>query len=341
MALPEQVRRAAERATELQQLAAGESENPGGVTPTPEPPPAPAEATPPDVPASPPAAQPAAPEGHETPPAPAPAATTTAPTEPSWEHKYRTLQGMFNAESGRWQTEKREFESRLARLETPPAVAKPAPQAKAKRVTDQDVEAYGTELLDVIGRTAADIAEAEVARRLDELQPELAKTRDQVTTVAGQVYQNAQDKFYGELAKAVPDWETVNRDEGWLSWLMQLDPLSGLTRQAYLDNASQSMDHARTAALFEAYKNTLAPASAPAAPAAAAPAKPALSPSPRPVGTASAPLMREPQVGVKRTELAAHYRHASSDPAYRRSPEYKAMETRIANAMAEGAILEA
>lgn len=330
MGLPEQVRRQAERANELLNQANEPPANPDAPAPT-EP-----------VVTEPQVELPTEPQAAQQPPAqPAepPAATEPAPAE-NWEHKYRTLQGVFNAESGRWQAEKKVFETRLQALENQaPKAPSPEPVAptKAKRITDQDLETYGSELLDVIERKAADIADELVAQRMAELKPELDKTRDQVTSVAGQVYQNAQQRFYGELAKEVPDWEAVNADSRFLSWLGEIDPLSGVPRQAYLDNASQNLDHTRVATLFNTFKDK-AGLNKPTAPA---PAKPTLSPSPRTVGTASAPTPREPQTGVRRTEIAAHYRRASTDATYRTSADHQAMEQRIAQAMATDTIIEA
>jgi hypothetical protein len=57
-----------------------------------------------------------------------------------------------------------------------------------------------------------------------------------------------------ELAKQVPDYEAVNVDPDFLSWLGEVDPLSGAPRQAYLNQAFESFDAARTATLFNTWK---------------------------------------------------------------------------------------
>lgn len=263
----------------------------------------------------------------------------TAPKPENWEHKYRTLQGLFNAESRAWQTERKSFESRIQALEHVPKqpTAEPA-QTKSTRVTSQDVDTYGPELLDVIGRKAAEMADQIVALRLAEIQPAIDETRERVSSVAGQVYKSAQDRFYGELATAVPDWQSVNADSRWLEWLGEVDPLSGVARQVYLDNASQQLDHERAARLFQTFKEQAGMNKPPAAPA---PARPSLSPSPRSVGSATAPTPREPDTSVSRSDVAAHFRRASTDQSYRTGKDYEAMEQRIATAMATGNIVEA
>lgn len=288
---------------------------------------------------------PAQPESTaQEPPAPEPAQPKEKPED--YEHKYRTLQGVFEAERRARQAEKEQFEARIKALEQaqakPPTQPEPQP-TKQKLVTDKDIETYGPELVDLIGRKATEMADEIVAKRMAELKPELDKTKEQVASVAGRYYQNEQERFYGELAKAVPDWQQVNTDERWLSWLGETDPVFGVPRQVALDNASSKLDYTRVAKLFDAFKKeaglTATPEPEPAP--APAPAKPALSPTPRTVGNATAPTPREPDTSVSRSQIAAHYRRAASDVNYRTSKEHEAMEGRIATAMATGKIVEA
>lgn len=277
----------------------------------------------------------------DAPPAPKdpPAAADSDPQE-SWEQRYRTAQGLLKAESQRWATERRELKDEIEELKTvvgkAPATAPATAKAPVATITDADLETYGPELLDVIGRKAQEMAAQIVDARMAELKPELEQTKKQVTDIAAQSYKSSEEKFYGELEREVPDWKAINTDQNWLAWLGEVDQLSGVPRQRYLDNAAQQLDHAHVARLFKAYKDaagiTPPPADSPAA--TPAPKKPSLSPSPRAVGNASAPTHREPQVGVSRSEIDAHYRRSTHEPQYRRSEEHKAMEQRIATAMA-------
>lgn len=322
MSVPLQVQRATERANELMNqanTAEAVADQPAApVEPTPE-----AHVEPAPAPA----------------PEPAPAEPAAEPVQAApdanWEHKYRTLQGVFNAEKRATDARIQALEAQLAARPTPaPAPAPAAPVVTG--ITDKDRETYGDDLLDVISRQAAQMAEGIVAAKMAELQPQLTETSNQVKNVAQQVYQSKEAEFYGELAKAVPDWEAVNADQRWLDWLGTVDELSNLPRQAYLDNASQSLDHARAAKLFSAFKATIAPAK----PAVVPPA-PALSPSPRPVGAANAPKHVEPDTSVKRSDIAAHYRRVSTNAEYRASDERKAFEARLNQAMASNQIVEA
>ena len=286
-----------------------------------------------------------------TPAEPAPASPAEPPAkrdDPNlWKHKYDTLQGIFNAQGREWQQERKaliaEVQALKQEVQARQAAPEPtAPVAVKGKVTDQDLETYGPELIDLIGRKAAEQADQIVAARMQELQPLLNQTQQRVDNVATQVYRNNEERYWGELEKAVPEFRDIDQDQRWLDWLAETDPLSGVQRQSYLNDAHGKLDHVRVAALFNAFKGTVAPAK-PAESAAPTRAKAAPSPSPRTVGNASAPTPRDPEDGksVSRTEIAAHYRRSATDAAYRTGPDGKAMEERIAAAMAANRIREA
>lgn len=322
MNVPEQVRRQAERADELLNQVNSTSG---------EPEPVPLSSAPEVV------TEPT----HEPTPAPTPEPTpqpTPAPQQ-DWEHKYRTLQGVFNAQRSAWDAEKNAFEARIAALEQAARQAQVAqPAAPTVNLTDADVETFGPELVEAIHRQASAIAERIVEQRIAEVKPALQQATEQVQSVARQVSQTADERFFGELAKLVPDWQEVNADSRWLDWLDQADPLSGLPRQAMLNDARAKLDYQRTARMFQVFK-TEAGIAAPV-PVAAAPVPPAPPVSPRPAGSSTAAAPREPVMTVARSEITQHYNRAVSDRAYRDSDVYKQTEARIQRALAAGQVIE-
>lgn len=317
--VPEQVRRAAERATEIQAQAYGA---PGEPTTQVEP-----VAPDPQVPPVEPVPAPVA-EAPQAPVVPVP------PVESDWEQKYRTLQGVLRAETTKLRATIADHEATIASLQAQPVA--PAVKPPAPGRDPRDEETYGTEMLDLIERRAAALVQAE----MEKFQPQLEQTRTQVESISRQVYETDAEKFYGELERAVPDYASINVDQRFLDWLGEIDPLSGMPRQAYLTNAGQHLDHVRAANLFNAFKATLAPPAAPA-PVQAASAPTPLSPSPRPVGAASAPRMEAPAVGeVRRSEIGAHYKRVSTDATYRGSAAQTAFEDRMQAALAAGKVVE-
>lgn len=197
------------------------------------------------------------------------------PDDGGWEQRYKTLQGMFQAETTRRDARARELEanlqqalSRISELEQ--ATRKPAQSEPAQPlVTDKDVEAFGGDLIDLVKRQAQEVIQAaarDMEGRIAAKDVEIARLREQLGGVAEQTKVVTQHTFLADLAKLVPDWETVNIDQGFLDWLAQTDPLTGLQRQSYLEDAYGKLDVKRTAEIFNAYKGTKGTAPRPASP---------------------------------------------------------------------------
>lgn len=181
-------------------------------------------------------------------------------TEKTLEQKYRTLQGMYNAEVPRLHAEKRELTNRVQQLEQLIASmnAQPAkPQVPAQKlITDQDIEDYGDsiEVMRKVFREEMTSKDAEISE-LRQL------VRQMQGTVVPQVHQLSQNyavsneqRFWADLQTTVPDWQDINADKGFQAWLLEVDPLTGIPRQTYLDDAQRSMDARRVANFFTAWK---------------------------------------------------------------------------------------
>lgn len=335
---PPQVQARAQRADQLIQELNGTAEVPEQ---TPATPPAPPEAAPPA-----PDQTPAAPPEHPTEQPPAPAAPE--PKEPlppeeqlaRAENRYRSLQGVLNATNARLNAKIDSLTEENTRLrgEIEQARKAPAPAPTPAPVTpDVDEETYGPELSAYIDRRAAKLADQRIEEHLKKLQPDLEQTRSSVEHVAKRVYQNDTERFLGELGKLVPDFQDVNNRADWLDWLQELDPMARVPRQSFLDEAQRNLDHAHAAQLFNAFK-TQAGLNAPAPQRVTPQHQP--SPSPRTVGTASAPVPREPSAAkVTRDEIKNHYQQVGSRPGYRGSKEYSDFEARMKEAMAAGNVV--
>lgn len=215
------------------------------------------------------------PVAPQVPPAPAPVSPT--PSEPSsddltWEQRYRTVQGKYSAEVPRLSADLRSTQEKLAAVTAEIAQLKgkqaEAPKPKTPLVTDKDVEAFGSDLIDVIDRKAREVAESMVDTRMGELEGENRKLKEQLSGVTERQVLNDRQAYFTELARQVPDFEALNVDQGFMDWLADVDPLSGSPRQEYLNKAWTAFDAGRTAVLFNAYKQLKVSASnVPTAPA--------------------------------------------------------------------------
>ena len=187
-----------------------------------------------------------------------------AVSEETWEQKYHTLKGKFDAEVPRLYAQVREMNSQIGQLTTDLAVAKaqpaqPVPASTTSLITEQDKEAFGSDLIDLIERAT----EAKMAgsRSLEaQLTAEIAELKGKLGNVTERQGASDKDRYESALTTAVPDWQALNVDQGFLNWLAEVDPVYGLPRQYALTNAYEALDANRTATIFNQYKKSLAPA---------------------------------------------------------------------------------
>lgn len=178
-----------------------------------------------------------------------------------WEAKYRTLQGMYNAELPRAKRERDELQARLdAALnevrQLREAVA--GQEEDTQYITDEDSEVFGEDMVDLTQRAAKQEA-AKYSREAAQLRNDVERLKEQLGQVSKTTYQNTQQQYLNRLSELVPDWEQQNTDKGFLRWLDEPDPLVGGTRKQALDEAYNSLNARRTAEIFMAYRNAGSP----------------------------------------------------------------------------------
>ena len=244
MALPRQVE-AQLRELEALEKQLAEGQNPAPADPDPQP------AEPPQDP-------------QPQPTEPKPVEPTPTPTEPvvaeeKWEQKYKTLKGMYDAEVPRLHADLRDLKAQVDSLrkasETKPVEpAKPA--ATTKLVTDADVEAFGSDLIEVQRKVAREVA-AEFRGELDAMRAENDKLREQLTSTGTQV---SEASFEQRLYRMVPDFEAVNANPKWIAWLNEVDPLLRAPRSSVAQQAFNRGDAEGVAHYVAMFKQTVAPA---------------------------------------------------------------------------------
>ena len=181
--------------------------------------------------------------------------------EDTFEQRYRTLQGMYNADTGRLRSENQQLSARLSQLESLIAsmpTAAPEPTVAEKLITDKDVEEYG-DSIEVMRRVSREEAAAQ-QRKIAELENLVRQMQTNVLPRVEQVAQkqaySAEQLFWTELSTLVPDWRDVNGNTEFHNWLLEVDPLSGTTRQSHLEAAQQAMDARRVANFFSTWKGS-------------------------------------------------------------------------------------
>ncbi len=257
MALPKAIQRQVEEADRLVDTLAGTKPDGEGIPPETDPPDTTNQVV--DPPQDPPPAPPQ-PVSQE------PSVPPTPPQDDSWLTKYHALKGKYDAEVPRLHAELREMKAQMQQL----VADKAAVEAKATKpqesqktlITEQDREAFGPDLIDLIERAAESKLSAYGQREV-ELVNEIKTLKQELASVSERQGISDKDRFLMGLGQRVADWETLNVDPGFLEWLQQVDPVYGAPRQAALTAAYEVLDVDRVARIFNTYKQTVTPPAQP------------------------------------------------------------------------------
>lgn len=204
-------------------------------------------------------------------PAPEPAPEAVPQSEPAsepkqevpeetWERRFKTLAGKYEAETPRLHQQIRDLQTQLEsqaqaliELQSRP---EPTPEPAKPLVTSDDEESFGADLVNLMRRVASEATNSVADRlaRLEAAAAQLNTLQQKVTEVSTSQAQTAEERFYAKITDAVPDWQEVDKDERWLAWLAEYDPIVGGPRQGALNAAGEALDAGRVIALFNQWK---------------------------------------------------------------------------------------
>lgn len=247
MALPKQVEAQLKELEKIEQQLAQTKTQPPAEPAEPPADPAPAEPTEP-TPVEPTEPAPAEPKAVEP--------TEPQVSEETWQQKYRTLKGMYDAEVPRLHAQVKELTSRMDQLQREAQAPKTEtkPKTAEKLVTDADVEAFGSDLIEVQRKVAREVAQ-EFAQDIENLRAENAKLREQLTETGTQV---SASSFEAKLNRMVPDFEQVNANPRWIDWLNEVDPMLRAPRKAVAQEAFNRGDADAVAYYIGMFKQSIA-----------------------------------------------------------------------------------
>lgn len=153
-----------------------------------------------------------------------------------WKNRFEVLEGKYRAEVPRYAEEVRQMRQQIqdlqSRLEAQPQ------QLLQEAAPSNLVEKYGEEFVEDI-RKLIPQQDDRLVREVEEVK----RTAQQITY----------EKFLSKLTEMVPGWERQNTDQGFLSWLGEVDQFAGRTRGDLLNEAHDRLDVSRVAAIFSAY----------------------------------------------------------------------------------------
>ena len=192
-------------------------------------------------------------------------------SEQTWEHKYRVLQGKYNADTKKLNEQLQEaqkrsqdpsLQHRLQSLETENSQLKQqleqqqqASQSSGELKLNQTlVDEYGEDFARAIAEQSSagssDLIN-QLTQKISTLESKLNQTEQATNETAGNMRMR---ELNAELSKHNIDFEQVNTDPMFHDWLSAIDDASGEQRNTLMNNAFQRGDINRTAYFFKAFK---------------------------------------------------------------------------------------
>lgn len=268
--LPRQVRERMERIRQAESQATEGADPPPQIDTPPPPPPADPAAgpTPPAAPATP--AAPSQPEFQtELRPFNDPALATDprAANPEYWRNRLSVVQGKLrealttaHARESELQVRIEALEAEVATLKQNSGTAAPAPVDLTTIFTADQIEALGDEQASALATAAITAARQQVEATLSQ---RTAAETTQRERDAERQHKAKWKEFLVGLEEVVPNWAQIDARTDWREWLAQIDPATGVARQAALTAANRAYDVQATAAIFAAFTRALAPRPAP------------------------------------------------------------------------------
>ena len=262
----------------------------------------------------------------------------TKSDEATWEQRYKSLQGLFNARVNELQVSNKQLAQQVQQLteklnQVTDTLAK-KPELAAAAVDPKDVEEFGQDLVGMVQRQVA-AAVSGLLAKFDSIaqgfEKRLADVEKQLGGATQTAAMTAEQLFFVNLSKAVPDWEQINADERFLAWLGEADPVYGLPRQAALDAAHQVFDVSRVASIFNAFKSQFA---------AAKPEQTRTNVDKQvsPSKVATQPTVTADKPIITQAQIQAFYKDVATGKYRGRDAEAAKMERIINEAIAEGRV---
>ena len=194
-----------------------------------------------------------------------PADTSLTEVEDDFKQKYSTLRGKYDAEVPRLHQQVRDLGGELAQIRKDLEAKKvepKAPKEKVSLVTDADRAEFGEELLDVQRRVAKEVSQ-EYEDRLEKQDAIINSLQDKLADTGNQVGEMG---FSQRLTNLVPDFAQIDKDERWVAWLNEHDPMLRGPRRVQAQQAFDAGDAEAIAHYVGMWKETFASPSEPATP---------------------------------------------------------------------------
>ena len=249
MAIPRQVTKKIEEIEKLEQQLAGEAEQAMEVE---------QEAAPSEEPVVQPVVEEAEQQGVEAESVSEPVQETkpkNTDEDPAvWKQKYKTLQGMYDKEVPHLHSEVKTLTKELEALkESLTKKAEEVPKQEQKLVTDEDVQNFGEDLIEVQRKVAREVA-SEFESRIEAMQAENQELRNLVGDTDNRI---SETTFETRLHRLDPDFHNLDSDPNWIAWLDEVDPVLRAPRRTIALQAYQSGDAEGVAYYVDMFRSSM------------------------------------------------------------------------------------
>ena len=197
------------------------------------------------------------PDSPQTPaPAPAEPSPASTPPPPVEDENSQTWKARAIGYQGRWEATKKalaETQEQMVQLgnellqtqqhmRARPVQPPQPPAPPPSYLTEQDVQNYGGELLDVTQRAALQV-----------VAPHLQRLEDENAVLRAQLAKGDRRTLDQMVEAAVPNYREIDQDPRWHRWLLGIDFYTGRVRQELLNDAITAASAPRVISFFRGF----------------------------------------------------------------------------------------
>ena len=187
-----------------------------------------------------------------------------------WKHLAKTREGIIKRERERHQNDLADRDLQIDGLKEQVRqleAAKPLPPVDVSTYFSQEeIDRMGEDQARIMANRLAN-TEASVTKKAREI---AEQTVEPLKKKAKEKEENdsksAFDRMLVKLGELVPEWEEINKSEGWQLWLQDVDSKTGVERQELIEIHQRKLSAEGLAKMLNEYMASLKPASVPPAP---------------------------------------------------------------------------
>lgn len=168
------------------------------------------------------------------------------------QHKYDTLQGMYNSDISKLQSQVAFLQGMLADQPTAADTTTQAPTADVQAI--EDLKTEYPYVLDAIYAVVRQELDRERQSILAEVSSVIDRVMARVNDVGMAAGKTQASLFWSRLTELVSDWEVWNTNRDFLAWLEEEDQLSGFKRFDLLKQAKADYNADKVATFFVEFK---------------------------------------------------------------------------------------